>query len=60
MTRRKLANRPVAWKIHIDGAIAAEVELRLSDPLTGKIAHGARAMLFNKLLALWLEEQRTI
>lgn len=51
------ADRPSEWKLSLPSSITAPVELILSDPLTGRPKHGARARLVAKLLKEWLEEQ---
>lgn len=40
----------VQWKICVPSVLAAEVELRLFDPLTGKPKYGARGDLIVELL----------
>lgn len=56
--RKPYSVPPVEWNVSLDGSIAAQVELLLSDPLTGRPRHGARAKLINQLLADWLERQK--
>lgn len=51
------ADPPTEWKISIPTSVAAAVELILTDPLTGKPRHGARAKLITQLLSQWLKEQ---
>ena len=52
------ADPPVEWKVSIPTSIAAQVELILTDPLTGKPKHGARAKLIAQLLRTWVDEQK--
>jgi hypothetical protein len=56
--RKPHADPPVEWKISIPESVAAPVELILTDALTGKPKHGARAKLITELLTTWLKEQR--
>lgn len=56
--RRAYSVPSVAWKIHIYGDVAAELELLLADPLTGQIKKGARSQLINRLLREWLQERK--
>lgn len=55
--RKPHADPPVEWKVSIPSSIAAPVELILTDPLTGKPRHGARAKLIAELLNNWLASQ---
>lgn len=45
-------------KVSIAATIAAEIDLLLSDPLTGKPKYGARATLVSALLENWLAKQK--
>lgn len=56
--RKPHSDRPVYWKVSIRSSIAAELELRFTDPLTGDVRKGARSRLINQLLEEWLEKQR--
>lgn len=44
------------WKISLPAALAAEVELRLLDPLTKKPGYAARSRLIEELLKRWLSD----
>jgi len=55
--RKTLTDRPVEWKVSIPSSIAAPTALLLSDPLTGRPRHGARAELITRLLREWLATQ---
>lgn len=57
MPRKPLTDRPTEWKLSIPSSLAARIELRLVDPLTGKPKHGARSRLVNELLRAWLSQQ---
>ena len=57
--RKPHSDPPEYWKIAISQSTASTVGLLLSDPLTGKIKHGARAKLINRLLREWIAEQQT-
>lgn len=48
----------VAWEVHLNADLAAQVELLLLDPLRNKPRYGARGKLVEKLLKGWVEEQR--
>lgn len=57
----KLGRKPNAvptidWKCYVPVNIAAQVDLLLTDPLTGKPKLGARSELVTKLLIRWLNE----
>lgn len=56
--RPPLASPKVAWKVHVDARLAAEVELILADPLRGRAAYGERSELLETLLRSWIEAQR--
>lgn len=49
---------PVEWKISIRSSTAAQIALLLTDPLTGKIKHGARGQLIDRLLTDWIRKQQ--
>ncbi len=52
---RKLAYRPIKWKVSLDPRIAGRVELALSNAAgTGPI-RGSRSKLVNALLEMWLD-----
>jgi metal-responsive CopG/Arc/MetJ family transcriptional regulator len=42
------------WKLSIDASLAAEVDLRLEDPVTRKPKYGARSQLVQLLLRDYL------
>ena len=56
--RKAKADRPVEWKISVPESVVAPVSLLLSDPLTGRPAHGARSQLVTRLLREWLMQQQ--
>ena len=56
--KRARLDKPREWKLSLPSSVAIPVELLLSNPLTGKPAHGARARLITKLLREWLSSQR--
>lgn len=58
MPGKPRTDRPTEWKVSIPSSVAAEIELRLTDPLTGKPKHGARARLVTQLLRSWLAQNR--
>lgn len=41
--------------LQIPDSLFTRVEARLRDPLSGRLAYGARSKLINSLLAAWLE-----
>lgn len=47
----------VEWKLHIDGLLAAQVELFLMDPMRNKPRKGARSTLTEQLYRQWIAEQ---
>jgi len=49
---------PHQWKVTIPSDLAAEVELLLFDPLTGKPQYGGRAKLLEALLREWVGKRR--
>lgn len=55
--KKKNTDRPVFWNLSLPTSVIAPVELLLSDPMTGKPKHGARAKLVAQLLREWLEKQ---
>lgn len=55
--RRKDTIPSIEWKLHIEGLLAAKVELLLTDPMRKKPRWGARSNLVEKLLRQWVEEQ---
>lgn len=55
--RKSLTDRPVEWKISVPSSVVAPISLLLTDPLTGRAAHGARSKLVTRLLREWLIRQ---
>lgn len=60
----KLGRKPNAvptidWKCYVPVNIAAQVDLLLTDPLTGKPKLGARSELVTKLLMAWLASRKS-
>ena len=47
----------IEWKLHIEGILAAKVELLLTDPVRKKPKYGARSALVEQLLRVWVDEQ---
>lgn len=47
----------VEWKLHIDGLLAAQIELLLLDPMRKKSRYGARSQLTEQLYRRWVAEQ---
>lgn len=45
------------WHITLPGPLAARVDLRLLDPLRGRVKYGSRSGLIEKLLTIWLRAQ---
>ena len=63
MTTAKLGRKPhgdppVKWNINLPTTLAAEVELLLTDPLTGVPEYGKRSKLIQELLYGWVEKYR--
>ena len=56
--RKKKVDKPVEWKVNVPSTTAAQVELRLLDPVTHKTRYGARGQLITRLLNEWLERQK--
>ncbi len=56
MTRGRRAHRdkPIIWRVSIPSSLSEEVELLLTNPLTGEVAYGARSNLAKTLLRKWL------
>lgn len=48
----------VTWKLHIDAALAAEVEMLLWDPVMKKPKYGDRKELIESLLRPWVAAQK--
>ena len=46
-----------AWKIRVPNRIQADVDLRLLDPLKGKVRYGLRGKLVALLLQAWLDNK---
>jgi hypothetical protein len=47
----------IAWKVRIDAALAAKVELALMDAARKKPKYGGRKGLIEALLTEWLQRQ---
>lgn len=58
MRGRKPRENTVAYKVYIDAALFAEVQLLLLDPVSGKIKYGAFRKLNEQLLRQWVEERK--
>ena len=56
--RPKKHDTPVSWYVSLPQSLAAEVELILLDPLTGRPEFGKRSQLVESLLRNWVEEMR--
>lgn len=56
--RPKKHDTPVSWYVSIPSSLAAEVELILLDPLTGRPRFGERSQLVELLLRDWVEKMR--
>jgi hypothetical protein len=56
--RKKHYDPPVTWKLNIPLSLAAEIELRLVDPLTGRVKKGKRSEIAQQLFRAWLQEQK--
>ena len=52
--RKELLDPPVEKSINLPASLVAEVELRLFDPSTNKVAYGAWSKLTEKLVREWL------
>jgi metal-responsive CopG/Arc/MetJ family transcriptional regulator len=48
----------VDFKVSLPAALAAEIDLMFSDPITNRPKYGARAKLIQALLEDWLAGQR--
>jgi hypothetical protein len=57
--RKKHHDQPEQWQVSIPSSIAEPIADLLMDPLSKKIAYGARAKLVTKLLKRWLREEQT-
>lgn len=53
--RRQNRDKPIEWSVNIPESVANEVELLLSNPLTGKPVYGAKSSLLTTALREWLE-----
>ena len=58
MPRPRSPHYRTRWNISLPAGIAAEVEMLLLDPLTGKPSYAKRSELIVSLLQRWLEEHR--
>lgn len=58
MPRPKLITPNVPWKVHIPEDLAAQVEILLADPMTGRRKYSVRNELITRLLREWLSEQQ--
>jgi hypothetical protein len=56
--RRSRIDRPVRWELSIPTSLAAEVELKLIDPLRRTQLFGSRSRLVQLLLREWLTQQQ--
>ena len=56
--RRPKLDRPVHKRIHIPSSVHDEVEIILSDPLSGRPRWGAFSALVTQLLREWLDKRR--
>ncbi len=56
--RPQLSDPPIEWKISLPSSVAAQIELHLLDPLSGKPKHGARSKLITRLLRTWIKSQQ--
>lgn len=56
MAKAKHLDPPVEVRVNIPESVLAEVDLRLFDPLRGRIRYGARSKLVTRLLRSWLEK----
>jgi hypothetical protein len=57
--RKASLDPPVEWTVNVPSSIAVQIDLLLSDPLTGKPRYGARAKLVTALLQHYLRTART-
>ncbi len=48
------------WDVHINAALAAEVEMLSWDPMTKKPRYGSRKELLESLLRRWISEQKMV
>lgn len=56
MPRRKLTVPKVRWDVYVSEDLAAQVELRLMNPLTQRAKFGARGELVEQLLREWVRD----
>ena len=56
--RKSHGDPPVKWNINLPTTLAAEVELLLTDPLTGIPEYGKRSKLIQELLYGWVAQRR--
>lgn len=54
--RKELIDPPIEKSVNLPSSLVAEVELRLFDPNTNKVAYGAFSKLTERLLRRWLAE----
>lgn len=57
MPRSKNTIPTVEWKLHIEGLVAAQIELLLTDPMRKKPRLGARGKLTTELYKRWIQEK---
>lgn len=48
----------VKWKVSLPTPLAAEIEILLYDPLTGRPQYGGRSQLIETLLRTWVAKER--
>jgi hypothetical protein len=46
--------RPIEWRVNVPENVAAQVELRLLDPVSGRPRYAVRSKLIAVLLERWL------
>jgi len=56
--RKPLTTPSIEWKNSIPSPLAAEIELLLLDPISGRVTYGARSQLIESLLRDWVDKQR--
>ena len=58
MTRGRRPHRdpPIIWRISLPQSLSDELEVLLTNPLTGEVAYGARSNLSKTLFRRWLAE----
>lgn len=58
--RKHFHDTPREWKIYLPSSLCDEISEALKDPLTGKIAYGARNKLLTRLLREWVQKREKI